>query len=61
VVWTGGSPARTRSRDDVAAELFPELRRRQFQRWVTQLARQRGIAIQIEQGELTRLDAEGGS
>ena len=61
VVWTGGSPARTRSRDDAAAELFPELRRRQFQRWVTQLARQRGIAIKIEQGELTRLDAEGGS
>jgi hypothetical protein len=61
VVWTGGSPARERSRDEVAAELFPELRRRQFQRWVTQLARQRGIAIRIEQGELARLDAEGGS
>ncbi|HEX3476881.1 MAG TPA: hypothetical protein VHT91_17770 [Kofleriaceae bacterium] len=61
VVWTGGSPARERSRAEVAAELFPELRRRQFQRWVSQLARQRGIAIQIEQGELTRLDAEGGS
>jgi hypothetical protein len=61
VVWTAGSPARARSRDDVAAELFPEARRRQFQRWVSQLARDRGIAIRIEQGELTRLDAEGGS
>lgn len=61
VVWTGGSPARERSRDEVAADLFPELRRRQFQRWVSQLARQRGIAIRVEQGELTRLDAEGGS
>jgi hypothetical protein len=61
VVWTGGSPARERSRDEVAAELFPELRRRQFQRWVSQLARQRGIAIQVEQAELARLDAEGGS
>jgi hypothetical protein len=61
VVWTGGSPARERSRDEVAAELFPELRRRQFQRWVTQLARQRGIHIEVEQAELARLDAEGGS
>lgn len=61
VVWTGGSPARERSRDEVAAELFPELRRRQFQRWVTQLARQRGIHIEVEQAELSRLDTEGGS
>ena len=61
VVWTGGTPARERSRDEVAPEVFPELRRRQFQRWVTQLARQRGIAIHIEQRELAQLDAEGGS
>lgn len=61
VVWTGGSPARERSRDEAAAELFPELRRRQFQRWVTQLARQRGIHVQLEQAEIARLDTEGGS
>ncbi len=61
VVWTGGSPAHERSRDEVAAELFPELRRRQFQRWVTQIARQRGIHIEVEQAELSRLDSEGGS
>jgi hypothetical protein len=61
VVWTGGSPARERSRDEVAAELFPELRRRQFQRWVSQLARQHGVHIEVEQAELSRLDTEGGS
>jgi hypothetical protein len=61
VVWTGGQPARERPRDEVAAELFPELRRRQFQRWVTQLARQRGVYIEVEQAELSRLDTDGGT
>jgi hypothetical protein len=60
VVWTGGTPARERSRDEVAAEVFPELRRRQFQRWVTQLARERGVHIELEQAELSRLDTEAG-
>jgi hypothetical protein len=60
VVWTGGTPAQDRTRDQVAAELFPELRRRQFQRWVSQIARQRGIAIHVEQAELARLDDAGG-
>jgi hypothetical protein len=61
VVWTGGSPARERSRDQVATELFPELRRRQLQHWVTQLAKQRGIHVQVERDALRRLDPEGGS
>ena len=60
VVWTGGSPARDRPRDEVVAELFPELRRRQFQRWVSQLVKQLGVHIEVEQAEVARLDAEGG-
>ncbi|HSS01864.1 MAG TPA: hypothetical protein VLM79_32625, partial [Kofleriaceae bacterium] len=31
VLWTGGIEARERTRDEVVADLFPELRRQQFQ------------------------------
>lgn len=60
VLWTGGSPARERSRDEVVAEMFPELRRRQFQRWVTQLARELGVHIEVDAAAVARLDSEGG-
>lgn len=59
VLWTGGVEARERSRDEVVSELFPELRRRQFQRWVTQLGKQLGIHIEIDEATVARLDTEG--
>jgi len=59
VLWTGGVEARERSRDEVVAELFPELRRRQFQRWVTQLGKQLGLHIEIDDATVARLDTEG--
>ena len=59
VLWSGGVEARERSRDEIVAELFPELRRRQFQRWVTQLGKQLGLHIEIDEATVARLDTEG--
>jgi hypothetical protein len=56
VLWTGGVEARERSRDEVVAELFPELRRQQFQLWVTQLGKQLGVHIEIDQETAAKLD-----
>ena len=59
VLWTGGAAARERSREELVAELFPELRRRQFQLWVTQLGKQLGVHIEIDQAAVDKLDTEG--
>jgi hypothetical protein len=56
VLWTGGIEARERSRDEVVAELFPELRRRQFQVWATQLGKQLGVRIELASDAEARLD-----
>jgi hypothetical protein len=56
VLWTGGVEARERSRDDVVAELFPDLRRHQFQLWVSQIGKQLGVAIEIDPEVVARLD-----
>lgn len=56
VLWTGGIEARERTRDEVVADLFPELRRQQFQLWVTQLGKQLGVHIEIDQETAAKLD-----
>jgi hypothetical protein len=56
VVWTGGIEAKERTRDEVVAEIFPELRRRQFQIWVTQLGKQLGLHIEVDQAAVAQLD-----
>ncbi len=57
IVWTGGIVARERPRDEVVGEMFPELRRRQFRLWVTQLGKQLGVQIKVEQAALEQLDS----
>lgn len=56
VLWTGGIEARERTRDEVVADLFPELRRQQFQLWVTQLGKQLGVHVEIDPDNTARLD-----
>jgi len=56
VLWTGGVEARERTRDEVVADLFPELRRQQFQLWVTQLGKQLGVHIEIYPEAAAKLD-----
>ena len=56
VLWTGGVEAQERTRDELIAAIFPELRRRQFQLWVTQLGKQLGVHIAVDQAAVARLD-----
>lgn len=59
VLWAGGVEPKETSREELAAEMFPELRRRQFQLWVTQLGKRLGVHIEIDPAAVGRLDAEG--
>lgn len=58
VLWTGGVTAKERTRDEVVADLFPEIRRRQFQLWVTQISRSLGVKIDIDQANVAAMDSE---
>lgn len=60
VLWTGGIEARDRSRDEVVAEIFPELRRRQFVSWVNQITRRLGVHVEVDQAAVKALDTGGG-
>lgn len=59
VLWTGGVEPKETARADLVVELFPEVRRRQFQLWVTQLAKQLGVHVEVDQATIGKLDAEG--
>lgn len=56
VLWTGGIEPKDTSRDDLIAELLPDLRRRQFQLWATQIAKRLGVHIELEQAAISALD-----
>jgi hypothetical protein len=52
-------PAKHYTRDEVATIIFPELRRRQFQLWMMEVARSLGVQIVVDPEQvLARLDAE---
>jgi hypothetical protein len=57
VLWTGGIEARERTRAELVAEVFPELRRRQFQLWVTQLGKALGVHVEVDQANVASLDS----
>jgi hypothetical protein len=59
VLWTGGVEPKETSREELGAEMFPELRRRQFQLWVTQLGKRLGVHVEIDQAAVGTLDTEG--
>jgi hypothetical protein len=61
VLWTGGVEARERSRDELVAEMFPEVRRQQFHLWVTQLGKQLGVHVEVDPATVARLDEHGES
>ncbi|HEY0195517.1 MAG TPA: hypothetical protein VGC42_30590 [Kofleriaceae bacterium] len=60
VMWSGGVEPKESTRDELAAEMFPELRRRQFQLWTTQLIKQLGLHVELVQDNLARLDEDTG-
>jgi hypothetical protein len=59
VLWTGGVEPKETSREELVAEMFPEIRRRQFQLWVTQLSKRLGVHVEIDQDTVGKLDTEG--
>ncbi|HEX2687563.1 MAG TPA: hypothetical protein VHN14_13140 [Kofleriaceae bacterium] len=59
VLWTGGVEPKETAREALVAEIFPLARHRQFQLWVTQLAKQLGVHIEIDPATAGRLDTEG--
>lgn len=58
LLWTGGVEPKETSREDLVAQMLPELRRRQFALWVTQLGKQLGVHIELDRAGLGQLDAE---
>jgi peptidyl-prolyl cis-trans isomerase C len=56
IVWTGGLPAKESTREELAAEKFPDMRRQTFQAWVNQLIKQHGTRIELDQTLLQKLE-----
>lgn len=50
---------RVYTREEIAAEVFPDVRRQHFQRWVNGLARSLGVRVELDAARIARLD-EGG-
>ena len=59
VMWTGGVEPRERTRDELVAEMFPELRRQQFQLWVNQIGKSLGVHVEIDEASVKQLDTGG--
>ncbi len=57
ILWNGGLPPKESTRDEIAAEVFPELRRAAFQYWVNGLVKQLGLKIEVDTALLARLEA----
>jgi len=56
ILWSGGLPPRESTREQLALEVFPELRRAQFSVWIGQLIKASGITIEIDQATVALLD-----
>jgi hypothetical protein len=64
VLWTGGITKRDITRDELADELFPDIRRSYFNVWVGELARDHNIAIKTDEAEIAKLaedEPDGGA
>lgn len=49
------------TRDEIAARVFPDVRRRQFYRWVNQIAGARGTRVELDEQRVAALLDPGGS
>ena len=48
ILWNGGLPPKESTQEEIAAEVFPELRRAAFQYWVNDLVKQLGLKIEVD-------------
>lgn len=59
VLWTGGLPPKESTRDELALEVFTDLRRAQFTVWINQLIKTSGVRIDLDQDRVAQLDQVG--
>ena len=59
IVWTSGLPTRDITRDQLASEVFPDLRRNYFPLWVTKVQRALGVKVEILEANLNVLESAG--
>jgi hypothetical protein len=57
ILWSGGLPPKESTQAEIAAEVFPELRRAAFQYWVNDLVKQLHLEIEIDTALLARFEA----
>ena len=56
ILLTGVLPAKTYTRDEAAAEAFPEVRAAYFNVWVEQIARSLGVKVTIDPKQVAKLE-----
>lgn len=54
-------PAQVHTREEIAAKVFPDVRRQYFQLWVNGIIKSLGVQISIDKDQVARLDAEAGT
>ena len=59
VMLTGLEPAKTFTREEAAAEAFPEVRRGYFTFWVDQITKSLGVRITLDDKAIAKLDEAG--
>ncbi|HSK01357.1 MAG TPA: peptidylprolyl isomerase [Kofleriaceae bacterium] len=59
ILLTERMAPRVYTREEIAAEVFPDVRRQYFQLWVNGLARSLGVRVELDAAQIARLD-EGG-
>lgn len=52
ILWTEGWPPRERTRDEIVAEMFPELRRKYFLRWSVGVQRELGVKVEVDVSQM---------
>jgi hypothetical protein len=61
ILLTQRMEPRVYTREEVAAEVFPDLRRQYFQIWVNQIAKSLGVRVELDEALIARLDSDAGA
>ncbi len=56
ILFSGVLPPKELTRDELAADVFDELRRATFTTWVNELIKQLGVHVDVDQAQVTRLE-----
>ncbi len=56
ILWNGGLPPKESTQDEIANEVFPELRRAAFQFWVNDIVKKLALHIEVDAALLSRLE-----